>query len=201
MDEPRSDEALMLAFKAGDAGAFEVLVRRHRNAVFGYLSRLLKNPQRAEDLVQETWLRIIRAKYGYESSARFTTWLYVIARNLWRDSRDRAASANTESLDASAEDETSREDSLPSMDPLPDSVAQSAEVRPHLELALGKISVEQREVFLLHELHGMSFQEIGEITGVPLNTAKSRYRYAIASLRRTLAPLKDEAPSVGAAQG
>ena len=76
-----------------------------------------------------------------------------------------------------------------------------AEVRPHLELALAKMSTEQREVFLLHELHGMSFQEIGEITEVSLNTAKSRYRYAIASLRRSLAPLNDDVSGVGAAHG
>ena len=96
MDE--SDERLMLRFKAGDARAFEVLVRRHRTPVFSFLVRLTGDRGRAEDLCQETFLKVVKASAGWEERARFTTWLFSIARNLAVDESRRQASRVAGSL-------------------------------------------------------------------------------------------------------
>ena len=76
----------MLAFKAGDARAFEKLVQRHRTPVFNFILRFTGHRARAEDVLQETWLKVVRSAREYEPKAKFTTWLYTIARNLCVDS-------------------------------------------------------------------------------------------------------------------
>ena len=75
----------MLAFQAGDARAFEVLVRRHRTPVYNFILRFTGHRARAEDLLQETWLKVVRSAPEYQPRARFTTWVYTIARNLCID--------------------------------------------------------------------------------------------------------------------
>lgn len=184
------DEALMLAFKAGDARAFEVLVHRHRGGVFNFLLRLSGNRQRAEDLLQETWLKVIRSASGYETRARFTTWLYTIARNLCMDALRKESYRRADSLDAApSEDGAPLGERLPSGAALPDRGAHNAALRPLIERALSSLPPEQREVFLLREYHGVPFKEIAQVTGVPENTVKSRMRYALESLRRRLQEL------------
>ena len=81
-----SDEQLMLAFKSGDARAFSTLVTRHRQAVYNFILRYVGHRQRAEDVLQETWLKVVRGSSEWEPKARFTTWVYTIARNLCVDS-------------------------------------------------------------------------------------------------------------------
>jgi len=191
----RSDEALMLAYKAGDVGAFEVLVRRYRTGVFSFLLRFAGNRQRAEDAFQETWLRVIKGAPNYVPSARFTTWLFAIARNLCMDLMAKESLRRAEPLDELGTGEEGHGAHVTSSALAPDDAAHGAVVRPLLARALEQLPPEQREVFLLRELMGMTFTEIAEITGVSDNTAKSRFRYAIGSLRKHLAVLK--APSDG----
>lgn len=190
MVESVADEALMLAYKAGDVRAFETLVRRHRGAVFNFLLRLSNNRQRAEDLLQETWLKVIRNAGTYEAKAKFTTWVYTIARNQCMDALRKDSYRKADSLEApvgGGEDERSLGERVPTADAAPDRAAHAAEVRPVLARALAKLPAEQREVFVLREYHGVQFKEIAEVTGVPENTVKSRMRYALESLRRQLA--------------
>lgn len=184
------DEALMLAFKAGDARAFEVLVHRHRAAVFNFLFRLSGNRQRAEDLLQETWLKVIRSAAGYETRARFTTWLYTIARNLCMDALRKESYRRADSLDAAPDEESAPlGERVASSDAMPDRGAHNANLRPLLERALASLPPDQREVFLLREYHGVQFKEIAQVTGVPENTVKSRMRYALEGLRKRLQEL------------
>jgi RNA polymerase sigma-70 factor (ECF subfamily) len=182
-----SDEKLMLAFKAGEVRAFEQLVQRHRQPVFNFLLRLTGEPTRAEDLLQETWLKVVRGARGYEAKARFTTWLFTLARNLALDSARRERLRKAQSLDEPAGEGRALGESLPAGDPQPDRAAADAALRPVLQAALARLPTEQLEVFLLREYHGISFKEIASITGVPENTVKSRMRYALEGLRRTLA--------------
>jgi RNA polymerase sigma-70 factor, ECF subfamily len=181
-----SDEKLMLRFQAGDARAFEVLVRRHRTPVFSFLLRLTGDRGRAEDLCQEAFLKVVKASAGWEERARFTTWLYAIARNLAVDESRRQSFRRTEPLEPARED-GSRRDEAASDDPLPDRAADAAMIRPRLEAALESLPPEQREVFLLREYSGLRFSEIAEVTGTPENTVKSRMRYALEALRAELA--------------
>ncbi len=177
----------MLRFKAGDARAFEVLVRRHRTAVFSFLLRLTGDRGRAEDLCQETFLKVVKASGSWEERARFTTWLYAIARNLAVDEARRMAFRRAEPLEPADPEGERRRPEPAAEDPSPDRAADAALVRPKLEAALQALPPEQREVFLLREYSGLRFAEIAEVTGTPENTVKSRMRYALEALRAELA--------------
>lgn len=193
MGPQTSDEQLMLAFRSGDARAFHALVQRHRQAVFNFILRFVGNRQRAEDVLQETWLKVVRGSGEYEPKARFTTWVFTIARNLCVDSARKESYRQADSLDAPAggdEDGRALGQLVPDEGtPGPDRAAHNARLRPLLERALGALPPEQREVFLLREYHGIGFKEIAEVTGVNENTVKSRMRYALEGLRKRLAEL------------
>jgi RNA polymerase sigma-70 factor, ECF subfamily len=189
-----SDERLMLAFRAGDARAFEVLVRRHRTPVFNFILRFTGQRARAEDVLQETWLKVVRSAPEYEAKAKFTTWLYTIARNLCVDSARKESYRQAASLEAPATGAEGKEgrplgEALPDVGASPERGAYNARVRPLLERALASLPEEQREVFVLREYSGIPFKEIAEVTGVSENTVKSRMRYALEGLRRRLAEL------------
>jgi RNA polymerase sigma-70 factor (ECF subfamily) len=178
-----SDERLMQLFQGGDVRAFEELVRRHRTPVFSFLLRLTGDRGRAEDLCQETFLRVVRASAEWQPRALFRTWLYAVARNQATDDARRRAFRRTEPLDGPGRTEE------PADDPPPDHAAEGALLRPKLEAALAALPPEQREVFLLREHAGLRFPEIAEVTGVPENTVKSRMRYALEALRARLEAL------------
>jgi RNA polymerase sigma-70 factor (ECF subfamily) len=186
-----SDEQLMLAFKAGDARAFNTLVTRHRGPVFSFVLRYVGQRQRAEDLVQETWLKVVRSSIDYEPRARFTTWVYTIARNLCVDSERRERHRQTDSLEAArgegeAEGPPLGERLADGAAPSPERAAHNRRLQPMLTAALQSLPGEQREVFLLREYQGLSFREVAEVTRVNENTVKSRMRYALEGLRARL---------------
>lgn len=192
MGPQTADEQLMLAFKAGDARAFATLVSRHRQPVFNFILRYVGHRQRAEDLLQETWLKVVRSSNEWEPKARFTTWVYTIARNLCVDSARKEAFRATDSLDAPASGDEGEGRSKGELvadegGASPDRAAHNARLRPVLERAIHSLPAEQREVFLLREYHGIGFKEIAEVTGVNENTVKSRMRYALEGLRKKLA--------------
>ncbi|NOK06302.1 RNA polymerase sigma factor [Myxococcus xanthus] len=189
-----SDERLMLAFQAGDARAFETLVRKHRTPVFNFILRFTGHRARAEDVLQETWLKVVRSAGDYTPKAKFTTWLYTIARNLCVDSARKESYRQASSLEAPAPG-AERDESRPLGEGLPDAGASpergayNARLRPLLERALATLPDEQREVFTLREYSGIPFKDIAEVTGVSENTVKSRMRYALDGLRRRLAEM------------
>src|SRR2546427_13039939 len=100
MAQERTDEELLAAYQQGDPGAFEALLRRHRAPLFTFLLRMLGDRQRAEDLAQETFLRIVKGAPAWERRARFQTWLYTVARNLCIDQSRRGCFRRGGSLDA-----------------------------------------------------------------------------------------------------
>ena len=175
------DTALMLRYADGDMAAFETLYARHRVSLFRFVLRHTANRQLAEDVFQETWGRIIRNSSRYRPNARFTTYLYHIARNCMIDHYRRTAHQPA----AGANSERERIDELVSADnPLANAAA--ADTALTIERALLNLPDEQREAFLLKEEAGFSLQEIAEITGVGRETVKSRLRYALGNLREQL---------------
>jgi RNA polymerase sigma-70 factor, ECF subfamily len=181
----------MLAFRTGDPRAFAVLVRRHRTPVFNFILRFTGHRARAEDVLQETWLKVVRSAPDYEAKAKFTTWLYTIARNLCVDSARKESYRQTTSLESPTvgvgeDDGRPLGEALPDEGASPERGAYNARLRPLLERALAGLPEEQREVFVLREYSGIPFKDIALVTGVSENTVKSRMRYALEGLRRRL---------------
>ncbi|MBL8916323.1 MAG: RNA polymerase sigma factor [Archangium sp.] len=184
----------MLAFKSGDARAFSTLVQRHRGPVYNFILRYVGHRQRAEDLLQETWLKVVRSSGEWQPKAKFTTWVYTIARNLCVDSARKETFRKTDSLDAPASQDEAEGRSVGDLvadeaGQTPDRAAHNVRLRPLIEQALQALPSEQREVFLLREYQGIGFKEIAEVTGVNENTVKSRMRYALEGLRKRLEEL------------
>lgn len=182
------DGALMLAYAAGDAAAFEQLYARHRRGLYAYLQRQAPRPGWVDDLFQETWLAVIGARAGYRPSAAFRTWLYGIARNKLIDRIRRSDAVLLSDFLAEDGDDGELLDRL-GADAGRDPAQLLARRRDGdaLHAALRTLPAPQREVFLLREQADMSLTEIAALVGVPLETAKSRLRYAIARLRAALA--------------
>ncbi|MCH9684142.1 MAG: RNA polymerase sigma factor [Deltaproteobacteria bacterium] len=205
--EPLSDEDLMESFRTGDADAFEVLVMRHSRGLYNFLLRSVHVPARAEELLQEVLLRVIRSKERYRRSARFTTWVYTIARNLCVDESRRARFRDHESLDAPLRGRSPHESSSTLLSTLstdksrPDLRAETPRLRERLNGAVLRLPADQREVFLMRLMAGMSFREIGETVGAPENTVKSRMRYALDKLRDELDDLRQVVCSLVATEG
>ena len=189
-----SDEALMFRYKRGEVRAFEVLMVRHRTAIFNFIFRYTRDRTAAEDLMQETFLRLIKAAESYEKSAKFTTFLYTIARNLCVDASRRGKHRQATSLDAPVH---GSEDQVPLVERIADGQKASdgrvldRELGERLKKAIEELPDEQREIFLLREVSDLQFNEIAEIVGIPENTVKSRMRYALEKLRQSLEEYRD----------
>lgn len=163
----------MLAYGAGDAGAFETLYARHRGGLFRFVLRAVKDRGAAEELFQEVWVRVIEARERYAPKARFITWLYTIAHNLLVD-HWRKKGLSLVALDG---DEVSSESANPARQ------AEAREALARLVHALESLPAAQREAFVLHEEGGLSVAEIAAVTGVGEEAAKSRLRYAMTKLK------------------
>jgi RNA polymerase sigma-70 factor (ECF subfamily) len=182
--EPLDDVKLMLRYGAGDATAFEELYSRHRAPLWRFVLRNLHDETATADVFQEIWTRVIAHRERYTATAKFTTWLYRIAHNCcvdhWRR-RGRAARREHpagEDVLVSAVDRDA---------PTPDEDAQSEERAAALLAALRVLPEEQRTAFLMYVEGGLALPEIAAATGVGVETAKSRLRYAVARLRGALA--------------
>jgi RNA polymerase sigma-70 factor (ECF subfamily) len=185
MDDMRTDEALMLAYRDGAAAAFEVLYARHRARLYRYLAHQV--PEAADELFQDVWLRVIRARAGYEVSAKFTTWLYRIAHNRLMDhfrARARHHERSYDHDDALAMEVNSV--AAAGFDDPPSTLERKRAVG-RIVAAVESLPAAQREAFLLAEEADMSVDDIAAATGVGRETAKSRLRYALAKLRDLLA--------------
>jgi RNA polymerase sigma-70 factor, ECF subfamily len=191
----RTDEDLMEAFRAGDARAFELLVGRHGRSLYNFLLRSVRTPHRAEELLQEVMLRVVKSKGRYQRSAKFTTWVYTIARNLTVDESRRIRFRDHDSLDAPLQGRRDGDGSRTRLqriaaDQVPtDMAAEAPRLRRRLQAALAQLPEDQREVFVMRQVSGMSFREIGDVVGAPENTVKSRMRYALEKLRQDLGDL------------
>src|ERR1700742_2202371 len=176
------DGELMLRYARGDMRAFETLYHRHRTGLYRYLARQTHNTNTANDLFQEVWSKVIIGRERYERRAQFRTFLYRIAHNCIVD-HYRRTTARRESTDV----QDGWEGLLPGLEQdRPDARAEQAQLAARYRVALTALPAEQRDVFLLYE-SGLSLDEIGTITAVGMETAKSRLRYAVAKLRATLA--------------
>ena len=180
-----TDEALMLGFAGGDMAAFDTLYNRHELAVWRFVFRSVKVQAVADDLLQDVWFAVARNASSYEVKAKFRTWLFTLAHHRLVDYLRTAK--NHTSLDAADDTARSLLDTLAADSGFgPLRQLQSREQASALIEAVEQLSAEQRQAFLLQAEGDLSVQEIAEATGVNFETAKSRLRYARASLRQLL---------------
>jgi len=169
--EQDPDVVLMEQVAAGSETAFVDLVHRHQNALLNFFTRMGAYSD-GEDLVQETFLRLFRYRERYKPTARFTTFLYVLARNTWADRGRKAMRRERLTLRLQTEmeivSETTRPEPSAGMD---------------VQEALGRLSPKLREVIVLNVFQGMRYQEIADILQIPLGTVKSRINLALHALR------------------
>jgi RNA polymerase sigma-70 factor (ECF subfamily) len=195
-----TDEALMARYQQGDVAAFAELVARHEKRLWNFVRRFVADSATAEDLLQEVFLRVVRSAAEWQPSAKFTTWLYTIARNLCTDNARRGVYRKADSLDqtpGTARDESGchRIDKVPSPDGNAERAAMDREIATRVDQAVATLPVEQREVFLMREVMDMSFAEIATATKTSEPTVKSRMRYALERLRGALEELRDDSGS------
>ena len=184
----------MAAYQRGDLGAFEALVVRHERRLWNFLRRFVRDPEAAEDLLQEVFLRMVKSAPQWRPTAKVTTWLFTIARNLCVDHTRAAVHRRAASLDSpgpAGDEGAPWVERLPAAGPGAEGAVMGRQLAVELDAALATLPVEQREVFLLREVMEMPFAEIAVAVGAPEPTVKSRLRYALESLRAALGEFQE----------
>lgn len=185
------DSGLVAAFLDGQKRAFNVLVDRYQTRLLNFVYRTTGDRERAEDLVQETFIRVYRHLHRFDQSKKFSTWIYTIASNLAKNElRNRSRNplvlfqAIRKNWDADQkplewEDNTFR----------PDDLFRKRHLRQMVETAVEELPEHHRAVFVLRELEGKTYEEIAEITSCNLGTVKSRLNRARNNFAQIIAPL------------
>jgi len=181
-----TDEDLVFALRGGDTESLSVLVGRWEQPLNRFVHRMLPRPEDAQDVCQETFLRVLNKSHRFREGSRFSTWLYQIALNLCRDQarrrkRWRLLVADDQPVN---EENTSAEFRPGALDPAEE--ASRRELGDAVKKALGGLPPDQREVLVLKEFEGLKFREIAEILGCPESTVKSRMYGGLNGLRSAL---------------
>ena len=182
-----SDEQLVALCQEGQTAAFEVLVRRYERRLFNYLRRMTGSASDAEDLFQETFLRVYTHLERFRESGLFRAWVYRIATNVCRDLLRRRKRRPETSLDGAV-----RHDGAPLVDRIaspaanPRDRAREAELAGRLADAVARLSVKHRAVFLMARYDGLPYEEIGRALRIPVGTVKSRMNKAVHLLMNAL---------------
>lgn len=185
------DLALVNRCKENDAASFELIVHRYKNKIHNFVSRMVSNPEDAEDVTQEVFLRVYTRIHYFRGDSSFQTWLYRVATNLCvdRSRRVKRQVPQAFSLDESYDDEdrgNGREIADERSDPFHE-VARG-ELKRVVQGGLAKLSEKLRTVIVLYDIQGLSYEEIAQVLGVPIGTVKSRLFNARAELARKLKP-------------
>lgn len=190
----RTDVQLMLDVKAGDEQSFELLLQRFRSPLVNFLYRMVRNREQAEDLAQEVFLRVYRARGDYVPSAKFTTWLFRIATNLalnsMRDTRHQRAEISLDApVSVASEDGDERPMDVAEQHPNIEQHLVEESRRKMIRHAIDKLPEKQRAAVLLHKYQDLDYGEIAKILELSESALKSLLFRAYEALRVELAPL------------
>ncbi len=189
--EADGDEPYVGRARAGDAAAFEILVRRHERWVFTLVLRMVGNRQEAEDAAQDVFLKAFRGMRDFRGAARFSTWLHTIATNHTLSYLAARATSRRREVTDSDPDLPPVLDRLPHDAPGPDAVLERKDLRELLDHGLAQLSPEHRIIVVLRDVQGLSYEEISEVLHVELGTVRSRLHRARTALKAYLAPHLD----------
>ena len=180
-----NDQDLVQAYIKGDQSAIEVLINRHRSKVYTYILLTIKNQPLAEDLFQETFIKVIQSLRNgkYRDNGKFLSWVVRIAHNLIIDHFRKEKQLNAVSND---DTEVDLFNSRRFSDDNIEDTMVSNQIRSEIRALINELPDDQREVVLLRHYGGLSFKEIAEQTDVSINTALGRMRYALINLRKLI---------------
>jgi len=179
-----TDEQLIARFQQGDAYAYDLLVKRYRDPLMNFIYRFLGDRTDAEDILQETFLRLYKNKHYYKEIAKFSTWIYTIAGNLAKTELRKRKRRNIFSIHNFMSTEKDYE--LPDKGITPEKFANAAITDKEIQKAIGKLSPKFKQVILLRDVQGFSYEEISQIVNIPLGTVKSRVNRARLKLQYDL---------------
>jgi RNA polymerase sigma-70 factor (ECF subfamily) len=191
-------EPLLQAVRAGDAEALDALLRRYQPQIYRFGMKMCRDPEDAQDILQETLLAAARTLHGFRGGSSVSTWLYTIARSFCIKKRRRSVFAPEV---VSLESEAPRARSAPDQARDPERTLADREVAKALESAIVALEPEYREVLVLRDVEGLSAAEVADVTGLSVAAVKSRLHRARTAVRDRLVPLLAPAatPSVPAA--
>jgi RNA polymerase sigma-70 factor (ECF subfamily) len=199
----RSDVQLMLDVKSGDDASFDYLLRKYRTPLVNFLFRMVRDTATAEDLAQEVFLRVYRARKQYSPTAKFTTWLFRIATNLAlnsvRDDRYRKMETSIDAPQSNEDDATPRE--LPAREMRIDEHLLERDRTEFIRQAVASLPEKQRVAVLLHKYEEMDYAEIAKVLDCSESALKSLLFRAYETLRVQLAPLVGQTVQHRAGEG
>ncbi len=185
----KTDAQLVQEILLNSQGSFDDLVTRYTKPLYNFTFRLTGNIQTAEDLVQETFIKVWKNLAKYDPQQPFRSWIFTIARNTTTDHLRKKKSIPFSVL--SKDDDHLFEETLSDDTPLPEESLSILENTETLENILGNLSIDYQIVLLLHYQEGLTFEEIGDVVDKPPNTVKSWHRRALISLREQLSHLAE----------
>ena len=186
------DPALVRAAQAGDMAAFEELVARHRDKIYGRAYSMMRNEEEAVDLSQEAWVKGWQRLKQFQGDASFGTWMTRIVINLCLDQLRKQKRQRTESIEAMDQDSGGVERQMPVVIVNPTEGLEQAEVRQRIDRALNLLSHEHRTVLVLHEFEEMEYKEIARTMNCSIGTVMSRLFYARRKMAVLLADMRKE---------
>ena len=179
-----SDEELIARFQQGDNYAFDLLVKRYKDPLLNFIYRFIGEKNEAEDIVQETFLRLFKNKHYYKEIAKFSTWIYTIAGNLAKTELRKRKRRKLFSISHYLS--TEKDYDIPDETTSPESDTNTLITDKIIQRAIDKLSPKFKQVIILRDIQGFSYEEIAEIVGIPLGTVKSRVNRARLKLQEDL---------------
>jgi RNA polymerase sigma-70 factor (ECF subfamily) len=181
-----ADTELVVRALSGREDGFEELVRRYQRPIVAYVYRMVGDYDSALDLAQEVFIKVYNSLGRYRPEFKFSTWIYRIAHNAAIDHLRRQGAARTEEMEVEGQEGTTFEKPLASKGPTPEQETERGERRAEIEGVVAQLSPAYRELIVLRHSHDLSYDEIAEVTGLPLGTVKNRIFRAREAMRELL---------------